>query len=1816
MKNKVHAHLNNPAHRIIVSQGTIDAARWKIFGPQQYLCLCLFLLFAPPLLAEQILLYDREPNDSFGEAISITSPGDRDVVRIIGDLKGNDQDAYYWAIDEEDAGTRWNIRLEGRAGALTRVDIFDLTDFVEGETQTNLVGLKLEKRPPVLGTLATRDGTRPAVYNELLLEPGNYTLGVSHSGGEGSYSVEISRAGAERVNILEDDNGPEKPHLLQNRRVSTFLSQGEAVLGFTIPQDDAGAAWSITAQTPLGTTTRATLADAQGLALIEIQADGGTPVRRAGLQLPAGEYRLLTQTPTQVVQRFLLEPGAVSGNGMEVEPNDYEDQATALAAGESIGGKIGDPDHGDWLRFTVGADQEGRSWTLVATPDGTIRDLELCLFSRSLDIQHCRRKGADGTTTLNDIALPPGEYLLRLDPRGGEGDWKLAWVEGEPVAPGREVEPNDSARFAAVFPDRPVASGHFHGKETDFWRFTVSGEPQLWRAQLQGEGLFELLAYNNAGQLLQKVRAPAGVERIRLENLYLMPGEYYVAASGTDGDYRLLLRPFGPPDPNGEIEPNDAYQNALPLVFGQQRNGFLPSTDDRDMYQFELAGPEHVKLTATPPADSTMSGVLAVGDDQGQISIIHGSTPGKPMVWEAFLPAGDYSLSLTARSLSDAEYTVGLQRLEWFDGSVDREPNNELETASILTPSGMVFGEVGATRAATDWFLLPDIATATEVHVPALPGVHVRLWAAGDMNTNLLARDADGSGQSAALAPGERYTLEITGAGPYEFNLFAAGGETPVRPSTPVGMELHIDPPAAVQAFSAWEQRLRGRIDLVNEGAEARELVLESLLSDDRWQLEAERAALTLQPGESASVPFTLLVPPNAWSEPAVRVNVRAVTPDGAESSALAEVAGDSERLPVNPHHHWSVIPALRGGFNVAAAAIGGRPISSPGIEDRQLEGISGRLIDGLTAYGRWTEAALTVRTGNVMQPTFDLAGDDPVPVAGFLLNPTSTVSSNTYLRDFAVALSLDGEQFETVLEGRLRPVPREQAFVLEQPVEARYARLIPRTATFGASDSVSNVKLGEFKVVAEPGFVPAGWERPNLAAHEVGGHLVWSEPWIASSGFDTSLLAKDGKTRVLRPEAGQPVSVVLGFHHSRAGLVTGVTLEALDGAAADSTYTRVSVDRGTGSPVGPFEPVGEWSVQGGIAEITFEKPVWARYLKFRLEGADGQKNITLPDAIAVWEAPAVPGNSQGGNSYSSLLGEWGHYSSDGPLEALDEPRWVGPTTRPDNDSRERALRLRPGATAAGAALLDNYDAWYRLDVPAGQNTVDLVLDGLPSLQAAPQLLDAAGGEVPLFEDRQTPQTVNFQAFVEPGASYWLRVYEPPRALMFSWDTSASVGWYLPSMANALYRYAENIHPDRDTVNLLPFGRMAPLLEQWEGQPYPLKLMLNTYPHETSSSNAEEALMVASRALAEQPGKKGVVLLTDAATNFEKGLWPALRAVRPIVFAMSVTSEGALGSNPPEEQDLMQEWSRVNGGNYEYVTGLGALQRAYGRAIARMRQTVTFEARADFAFTEVPGPATLAVVSGGKLDPGARGAVELILDASGSMLKRMGDRRRIEIAKTAVAEVVESVLPDGMPLALRVYGHREAGSCRTDLEVPLGPLDKAALHRKLDSINAVNLAKTPIAESLARVADDLAAVQGRRWVILLTDGEETCDGDVAAVLEELSQKGIDVRLNIVGFAISDNALKTEFSRLAGLGGGTYFDAGEADALAQAMEQSLRIPFRVLNSEGEVVAKGVLDGEALELPAGHYEVELDTAPSQRFRDVRLAPGETRELSAKR
>ena len=265
--------------------------------------------------------------------------------------------------------------------------------------------------------------------------------------------------------------------------------------------------------------------------------------------------------------------------------------------------------------------------------------------------------------------------------------------------------------------------------------------------------------------------------------------------------------------------------------------------------------------------------------------------------------------------------------------------------------------------------------------------------------------------------------------------------------------------------------------------------------------------------------------------------------------------------------------------------------------------------------------------------------------------------------------------------------------------------------------------------------------------------------------------------------------------------------------------------------------------------------------------------------------------------------------------------------------------------------------------------------------------------------------------------------------------------------------------------------------------------------------------------------------------------------------------------------------------------------------------------------TVTPGttPGTLRVLNSTASSDAKNGlgAVELVLDASGSMLKKLNGERRIELARRALVKLTNEVLPADTAFALRVFGHKEADKCRTDLEIPLGPLDKSVAVAQIQSIQAMNLAKTPIGDSLLKIKDDLAGVEGAALIILVTDGEETCDGDPEAAIRQLQQSGFDVRVNIVGFAIDELGLKEEFESWAQLGNGRYFDAQSADDLNNAIKESLQVPYEVRQGDS-IVRTGVVDGNPIELKPGEYQIQLRTSPVRMVGTVTIESNKESEL----
>ena len=155
--------------------------------------------------------------------------------------------------------------------------------------------------------------------------------------------------------------------------------------------------------------------------------------------------------------------------------------------------------------------------------------------------------------------------------------------------------------------------------------------------------------------------------------------------------------------------------------------------------------------------------------------------------------------------------------------------------------------------------------------------------------------------------------------------------------------------------------------------------------------------------------------------------------------------------------------------------------------------------------------------------------------------------------------------------------------------------------------------------------------------------------------------------------------------------------------------------------------------------------------------------------------------------------------------------------------------------------------------------------------------------------------------------------------------------------------------------------------------------------------------------------------------------------------------------------------------------------------------------------------ALLACAIGGQAQaqpaaPQGPGQSMLVLDASGSMWGQIGGKPKIEIAREAVASMLQS-WPASQQLGLMVYGHRSKGNC-ADIEMLKAPgsVEKAGFQQAVNALQPKGM--TPISASVRMAAEQLKFSERKATVILVSDGEETCHADPCALGKELEKLGV------------------------------------------------------------------------------------------------------------
>ncbi|MFF8475443.1 VWA domain-containing protein [Streptomyces sp. NPDC015414] len=256
--------------------------------------------------------------------------------------------------------------------------------------------------------------------------------------------------------------------------------------------------------------------------------------------------------------------------------------------------------------------------------------------------------------------------------------------------------------------------------------------------------------------------------------------------------------------------------------------------------------------------------------------------------------------------------------------------------------------------------------------------------------------------------------------------------------------------------------------------------------------------------------------------------------------------------------------------------------------------------------------------------------------------------------------------------------------------------------------------------------------------------------------------------------------------------------------------------------------------------------------------------------------------------------------------------------------------------------------------------------------------------------------------------------------------------------------------------------------------------------------------------------------------------------------------------------------------------------------------------------------AGLAFPAGAAADETEQAApkVELVLDVSGSMRARDIDGgTRMAAAKQAFNEVLDAT-PEEVELGIRTLGanyhgdDRRTGCKDTAQLYPVGPLDRTEAKTAVATLAPTGW--TPIGPALLKAAGDLNGGDGTRRIVLISDGEDTCQPlDPCEVAREIAAKGIGLTIDTLGL-VPDARTRDQLSCIADATGGTYTSVRHKEELSD------RVGELVDRAADPVVTPVATEGaaecaKAPALKSGLY-TDREEFGQQRWYKVDVNPGQ--------
>ena len=179
-----------------------------------------------------------------------------------------------------------------------------------------------------------------------------------------------------------------------------------------------------------------------------------------------------------------------------------------------------------------------------------------------------------------------------------------------------------------------------------------------------------------------------------------------------------------------------------------------------------------------------------------------------------------------------------------------------------------------------------------------------------------------------------------------------------------------------------------------------------------------------------------------------------------------------------------------------------------------------------------------------------------------------------------------------------------------------------------------------------------------------------------------------------------------------------------------------------------------------------------------------------------------------------------------------------------------------------------------------------------------------------------------------------------------------------------------------------------------------------------------------------------------------------------------------------------------------------------------------------------------------------------VVDFSNSMSEYVENETKVNLVKKMLNRIAPQISSE-TKVGMRVYGHNcnllAMQACRSsELVVPLEKGNNYKITSAISKLRPKGM--TPITYSLKQaVKKDFVDIDGKKHIILLTDGGENCDESPCDYAISLIKTRRDINIDVIAFNVHDSDDLAQLRCTADVTGGHFIKADTNAELVKSME---------------------------------------------------------------